>query len=96
MMRPILGKKTNLKIANQEITKPQINVFPNPSAEQIYFSGLDLDGPVNYEIFSSMGKKMQSGIIVDQSIKFSFTEKGLFYIRLNLNHENISFRVLKN
>ncbi len=95
MMRPILGKSTNLKIANQELTSTRVHVYPNPTSEQIYFSGLEGNSSVEYEIFSSMGKKLQSGIIVDQYIKFNFTEKGLLFIRLNLNHESNSVRVLK-
>jgi hypothetical protein len=96
MMRPILGKNANLKISNQEITQNRFQVYPNPSSDHIFLSGLENQSEVKYEIFSSMGQKLQNGIIVDQSIRFDFKESGLIFIRLHLNQETIYIRVMKN
>ena len=96
MMRPILGKNANLKISNQEITQNRFQVYPNPSSDHIFLSGFENQSEVKYEIFSSMGQKLQNGIIVDQSIRFDFKESGLIFIRLHLNQETIYIRVMKN
>ncbi|MFY8132376.1 MAG: T9SS type A sorting domain-containing protein, partial [Bacteroidia bacterium] len=96
MMRPILGKRTNLKIPTLELQRESISVYPNPAQEQLFISGLNTLESPSFEIYSSMGQKMQSGFIFDGQIQLDPSLHGLMFLNINVHGERICFKFLKD
>ncbi len=96
MMRPILGKRANLKIPTQDLQRESISVYPNPAQEQLFISGLNTLESPSFEIYSSMGQKMQSGFIFDGQIQLNPSMHGLMFLNINVHGERIYFKFLKD
>ncbi|MEY4852238.1 MAG: hypothetical protein RIS99_633 [Bacteroidota bacterium] len=96
MMRPILGKRANLKIPTQELQRESISFYPNPAQETLYISGLNPFESPKFEIYSSMGQKMQSGFIFDGQIQLDPSLHGLMLLNILVKGERISFKFLKD
>jgi hypothetical protein len=96
MMRPILGKRANLKIPTQELQRESISFYPNPAQEHLYISGLNPFESPKFEIYSSMGQKMQSGFIFDGQIQLDPSLHGLMLLNILVKGERISFKFLKD
>lgn len=96
MMRPILGKRTNLKIPTLELQRESISVYPNPAQDQLFISGLNTLESPSFEIYSSMGQKMQSGFIFDGQIQLDPSLHGLMFLNINVHGERICFKFLKD
>lgn len=96
MMRPILGKRANLKIPTQELQRESISFYPNPAQETLYITGLNPFESPKFEIYSSMGQKMQSGFIFDGQIQIDPSLHGLMLLNIHVRGERICFKFLKD
>jgi hypothetical protein len=96
MMRPILGKRANLKIPTQELQRESISFYPNPAQETLYITGLNPFESPKFEIYSSMGQKMQSGFIFDGQIQMDPSLHGLMLLNIIVQGERICFKFLKD
>lgn len=97
MMRPILGRKTNFKVASHENTGRSFSFYPNPVQKVIFFDSLEtLNKTATYQIFSIQGQKLQEGLIHQGKIELNFDYKGLMFILVQANGMNYSIKVLKD
>jgi hypothetical protein len=67
-----------------------IKLFPNPAGNYLKLSkSIDKE----YVIYSTLGKKLQSGEIINQSIPIDRLVKGIYYLQID---RNTSFKFVKN
>ena len=71
---------------NREVIE-QLQIFPNPTSQIL--NTPDLEDGLRFDIFSTNGKVVLSGLIANQSIKLSSLPKGIYF--LNIKTKGVTF-----
>jgi hypothetical protein len=95
MMRPILGKNTNLKIPTIDLENRGISVFPNPAKNQLTVTGLNASEPFSYEIFNPLGQLVESGKSNDFMVPLNFEQSGIFLLYIYQNNTKVVRKFIK-
>ena len=95
MMRPILGKNTNLKIPTIDLENRGISVFPNPAKNQLTVTGLNTSEPFSYEIFNPLGQLVESGKSNDFMVPLNFEQSGIFLLYIYQNNTKVVRKFIK-
>jgi hypothetical protein len=72
----------NTGIQTSEIEKIDIQVYPNPATNHLYFKNKKCDGK-NAEIVNQTGKVVWQGIVQHECIEVSNLPKGFYMLRIN-------------
>lgn len=86
-----------LRDESTSVSSPQENgldVFPNPTHDQLTLSGLDLDQH-NYRLINSLGQVVTQGVISANTINLEQLEAGLYYLHIKEGETEIIEKVLK-
>ena len=95
MMRPILGKKSNLKISTQEMLPKSVSIYPNPVSNQFSIQGIDEKNGVDYRIINAIGQVVQSGKMLDSNINIDFDQTGIFFLYIYQNNTPLVMKFVK-
>ena len=95
----ILITFNNCTSINSSPNQPRLNVYPNPSNDFIYVEGINMDDQTEIFILNSVGMKVSSFTLNNQSIQqkidISFLPKGVFFLHYKSNETEQTFRILK-
>ncbi len=74
------------------ITQERLMIYPNPSNEMLYLSGMDLYEGKQYHIYDIQGVLTQSGILSANMISIPNIQAGIYVLRI----EGVSTRFIKS
>ncbi len=90
--------KVCYNVSNNDIKKEIINVYPNPSTENIRFEGLSSDAPIR--ISNAMGQMIFSGSLTQGNLNISSLQNGIYFFEINEDSSDIvhigKFTIMKN
>jgi hypothetical protein len=69
-------------ILTKEINNNKIDVFPNPTNDIIYFSGIDNINNCKIEITDISGKLLKNIILTNSYINISKLECGTYFVKI--------------
>ncbi|MFN3487852.1 MAG: T9SS type A sorting domain-containing protein [Emticicia sp.] len=98
----IAGELTvNLVLANENPIQNLIQIYPNPTANQINIDLTSLNAPTVVETFDSVGKLLDSKTFTQnqtqqkQSLDFSHFNSGTYLVKVNTDKFSQTYRVVK-
>ncbi len=68
---------------NKKTPLHTLNIYPNPVTTKLFFEQTSNFEPTNYFIYNSMGKLVQTGIILSEYISTNDLKPGAYYIALS-------------
>lgn len=77
-----------------------ISVYPNPGSGVYYIRFSEYGQPVNYNVFNSIGEKVQQGEFIPvgladrKTLKLDNQVAGIYYLQLIIENEPISFKLI--
>lgn len=74
-----------------EILPVDINIYPNPTLENVLISGIDRE--INYKVYSSLGHLITSGITKNKTIELK--QSGVLLISLNIGGRWVTRKIVK-
>ncbi len=92
--------RIDLNLNNENFIKNNISLYPNPASQLVSIgvqNGVSL--PKNIEIYNTIGQVMLSKSIHqanDLTLDVSQISSGVYFIRMNVDNQNIVLRFLKN
>lgn len=88
---PYACDSTWLTSSIKEVDEDKVQIYPNPTRDKVYISGIDTD--IEYELFTSSGHLVTKGITEEKMI--NLVSSGLFIIKLKIDNNWIVKRVVK-
>lgn len=73
---------------------PNIKIYPNPTRNKLMLSGYDKQ--IEYTVYSSLGVKMLSGVITDNTLDVSTIPDGIYFIELKIDKQLRSMKFYKS
>ncbi|QKX06841.1 T9SS type A sorting domain-containing protein [Aquimarina sp. TRL1] len=73
---------------------PKISILPNPSASHSMLSVITPYKNVNYEIRDLLGRKVDSGVVLEKSIQLKSLKSGYYIVKLNVNNKISNHRLI--
>lgn len=92
----------DLILANENSTQNLIQIYPNPTANQISIDLTSLNTPTVVETFDSMGKLVDSKTYTQaqtqqkQNLDFSHLNSGIYLVKINTDKFLQTYRVVKH
>lgn len=80
---------------NTEINNFDINIYPNPAANEIWIESNSND-VIDYSIYSVDGRLLKESAVLNKKIDLSFAANGLMFIKLKQKGQVIMKRIIKN
>lgn len=75
--------------------RPNVRLFPNPFTSELIIERHE-DRPATLEVWDIHGKLVKQLPVTEQRIALQHLSAGVYFIRLSIENESISFRVIKN
>jgi hypothetical protein len=91
-----------ISLSNQSPTKSDIvvNVFPNPTSDQIILSLSNMDrASFSYMLFDLNGKAISNAVLLNSStpVAMQSLSKGIYILKVNQNNSEFkTFKIIKN
>lgn len=95
-IRIIANIDADLTIEKKPVFQPEIAVYPNPTSAKVYLQFTDGARSFNYEIIDEQGALMQSGQNEQSPIDISTLEKGLYFLKFEIEGISQTIRLLKS
>lgn len=89
----LLGNSNSLSVSS--FKKENLVFYPNPSKNKIFIP-LSKNNNLSYKVYSILGKEVYSGILTNDFLDISELTKGIYYVYLKNNSEEIKFKIIKN
>ena len=89
----LCGRKTYMPLSLNEFHKTNIQIYPNPCTDFLYLS---TDIACTYDIFDIHGLSIMSGISENGHIDVKTLSAGVYYLRIQNNHEINYISFIKN
>lgn len=88
-------KRDFLTDTNKPMDKDLIQVYPNPSSDVVYFSGLKNDY-YNVQIFDLTGATIHQGVVseLNNTMNLSGIKSGMYLVRIEGKNRSISKRII--
>ena len=77
----------NSGLSIDDILNTSINIYPNPVSDSIFIQGVD-SGNLEYEIYTLLGEKVDSGVLNSNEIDVSGLVSGLYFLNIYVEEGN--------
>ncbi len=73
-----------------------ISLYPNPTQDLLYISGLDQDAPCNYRLYDQNKRLLKAGDLAENtSIQLKEFSQGAYFLILEVGEDSQSFMIIK-
>lgn len=72
-----------------------INIYPNPTAGDVYITGLDNTKPTNIAIYNSMGQLVLNRTVTGKYLSIDTLPKGMYSLVINIGKGIVQQRLIK-